>query len=260
MAFTLSYVSYYGEVPIAHLVDTVASADIPSLTHSDYEFVGWYYDTQYNQAVVIGDTLSDNTTIYAKWNSGNKYFARMNGHTLLEQVGSTTASIKYNNIDIPSPVQDRDVTLLTNGKIVPHQITLDNQNIGVIGKVYTGDVVLSAVKFISPPIIGIVGDNIYVLDTTNDESDTINVSSDNITIGTLYRVNQMLENVTSSTAEAFLPTANTLRIVYVPTAGYTLPSAITVTNARYEWDNISGVLILSNPTGIVTVTIRGVVE
>ena len=41
-------------------------------TRSGFTFGGWYYDLEFSNAVVAGDILSSNTTVYAKWISSSQ--------------------------------------------------------------------------------------------------------------------------------------------------------------------------------------------
>ncbi|MDE5566555.1 MAG: InlB B-repeat-containing protein, partial [Anaeroplasmataceae bacterium] len=41
--------------------------DLPTLSDSAYLFAGWYLDADGNDKVVVGDKLTDNITLYAKW-------------------------------------------------------------------------------------------------------------------------------------------------------------------------------------------------
>ena len=43
------------------------TADLPVLTQKGYKFLGWYYDPEYKTEVKEGDTLTQDTTVYAKW-------------------------------------------------------------------------------------------------------------------------------------------------------------------------------------------------
>lgn len=60
----------------------------------------------------------------------------------------------------------------------------------------------------------------------------------------------------ASTVEIFQNTS--LRIYFIVEDGYTLPTAITVTNATYTWNSKEGYIILSNATGNVLITITAV--
>lgn len=60
----------------------------------------------------------------------------------------------------------------------------------------------------------------------------------------------------ASTVEIFQNTS--LRIYFIVENGYTLPTAITVTNATYTWNSKEGYVILSNATGNVLITITAV--
>lgn len=47
-------------------------------------------------------------------------------------------------------------------------------------------------------------------------------------------------------------------LYFTADSGYSLPATVTVTNARYEWNQSTGKLLLRDPSGPITVTIEGV--
>lgn len=70
------------------------------------------------------------------------------------------------------------------------------------------------------------------------------------------------ENLTNVTATGTHPTSITygesVTLVYAASTNYALPDTVTVTGATYTWASDTGTLVLSNPTGAVTITITGV--
>lgn len=75
-----------------------------------------------------------------------------------------------------------------------------------------------------------------------------------------YAVYNIVTNLTGVTANASNPTTVSTvassTLIFTASTGYNLPSNITVTGAEFTWSN--GTLVLSNPTGNVSVTIAGV--
>lgn len=47
---------------------------------------------------------------------------------------------------------------------------------------------------------------------------------------------------------------NTATVTITPNEGYNLPSTVTVVNATYTWDSTTGIILLSDPTGNVTIS------
>ena len=69
---TLSYDSDYGDTPQSKSVAVgyaLAAADLPVLvdSHGEAIFDGWYYDTALTNKAAVGNTISQATTLYAKW-------------------------------------------------------------------------------------------------------------------------------------------------------------------------------------------------
>ena len=77
-----------------------------------------------------------------------------------------------------------------------------------------------------------------------------------------YAVYNITTNLTGVTANASNPTTvSTLAsstLTFTANTGYNLPDNVTVTGAEYTWTKSSGTLVLSNPTGNVSVTVAGV--
>lgn len=40
---------------------------LPKLTDDEYEFIGWYYDKDFTDKVILGEKIESNVTLYAKW-------------------------------------------------------------------------------------------------------------------------------------------------------------------------------------------------
>ncbi len=73
---------------------------------------------------------------------------------------------------------------------------------------------------------------------------------------------EIINALTNVTADGENPTTiaanDSVTLIYTANSGYTLPETITVTGASYTWEQSTGVLDISNPTGDVTITIVGV--
>lgn len=64
-------------------------------------------------------------------------------------------------------------------------------------------------------------------------------------------------NLTNCTSDSSNPTTieNTASVIVTANRGYKLPSTITVTNATYTYEQSTGMIDLSSPTGDVTITV-----
>lgn len=78
-------------------------------------FAGWYYDEDFTNIATAGDTLSENTTLYAKWSS---YITnKLNGATLLDGTYGTNSTIPdvfYQYIGSTAIVSARIVSAFTD--------------------------------------------------------------------------------------------------------------------------------------------------
>jgi hypothetical protein len=76
---------------------------------------------------------------------------------------------------------------------------------------------------------------------------------------TVYSITNSLTNCTASGASTIVEDG-TAAVTITANSGYDLPDTITVSGASYTWDKSTGTVVLSNPTGNVTVTVVGVKE
>ena len=79
-----------------------------------------------------------------------------------------------------------------------------------------------------------------------------------------YSITNVLTNVSAAAGNAtvLLSTQSSVALTYTANSGYTLPQGLTsaeldVVGCDFTWNQASGVLTLSNPTGNITVTIVG---
>ena len=72
-------------------------------------------------------------------------------------------------------------------------------------------------------------------------------------LSTAYSITTSITNGGSS-GPATINVGGTASITITPSSGYTLPSTVTVTNATSSYNNTTGVISLSNPTGNVTIS------
>lgn len=75
----------------------------------------------------------------------------------------------------------------------------------------------------------------------------------------VYSINTVLSNVTAASGNANTIIDGLSATLYFTAApGYSLPESVTVTNAWYDWNPITGKLFLREPSGPITVTVTGV--
>ena len=75
----------------------------------------------------------------------------------------------------------------------------------------------------------------------------------------MYSITTNLSNVSavSGNATTIIDGLSTT-LYFTADSGYSLPNSVTVTNAGYTWTQSTGKLVLRDPTGSVTITVKGV--
>lgn len=85
------------------------------------------------------------------------------------------------------------------------------------------------------------------------------VAYDGTYVPAVYTVTNTLSNVTGASGNPSTITEfGTVSLTFAANEGYELPNSVTVSGAEHTWDKSSGVLVLSVPTGPVTVTVTAV--
>lgn len=92
------------------------------------------------------------------------------------------------------------------------------------------------------------------------EKPTLNTVT--ITVACTKITYSITENLTNVTATGTHPTSiaygESVTLIYAADTNYKLPDTVIVTGATHTWASNTGTLVLSNPTGAVTITITGV--
>lgn len=129
-------------------------------------------------------------------------------------------------------------------------------------KVYNGSTLLTTITATTLDLTTVITTNgtynisVIATGTGYTDSDSSNVVEYN------YASYSITTNLTGVTANASNPTTvSTLAsstLTFTANTGYNLPSSVIVTGAEFTWTKSSGTLVLSNPTGNVSVTVAGV--
>lgn len=127
-------------------------------------------------------------------------------------------------------------------------------------KVYNGSTLLTTITATTLDLTTVITTNgtynisVIATGTGYTDSDNSNIVEYN------YATYNITTNLTGVTANASNPTTVSTvassTLTFTANTGYNLPSNITVTGAEFTWS--SGTLVLSNPTGNVSVTVAGV--
>ena len=129
-------------------------------------------------------------------------------------------------------------------------------------KVYNGSTLLTTITATTLDLTTVITANgtynisVIATGTGYTDSDSSNVIEYN------YGVYNITTNLMGVTANASNPTTvSTLAsstLTFTANTGYDLPDNVTVMGAEFTWTKSSGTLVLSNPTGNVSVTVAGV--
>ena len=65
--YSITYEENGGTTQTDLTEQTVLPTPLPTPTRSGYTFLGWYYDSSFTNAAVAGDSLTNDVTLYAKW-------------------------------------------------------------------------------------------------------------------------------------------------------------------------------------------------
>ena len=103
---------------------------------------------------------------------------------------------------------------------------------------------------------GVYNISVIATGTGYTDSDSSNIVEYNYTV---YNITTNLTNITANTSNpTTVSTIASSTLIFTANTGYNLPDNVTVTGAEFTWTKSSGTLVLSNPTGNVSVTIAGV--
>lgn len=107
----LMYIQYVVNFDTTNTYDTIPAIevtyipeDLPIPTRYGYEFLGWYYDFELENPVTYKDILTEDTTLYAKWNKSN-YLIYLDGSTIYTG-NITPINSGYLTNDLPIIKQD----------------------------------------------------------------------------------------------------------------------------------------------------------
>lgn len=129
-------------------------------------------------------------------------------------------------------------------------------------KVYNGSTLLTTITDTTLDLTTVITANgtynisVIATGTGYTDSDNSNVVEYN------YAVYSITTNLTNVSANASNPTTvstvSSSTLTFTASTGYNLPDNVTVTGAEFTWTKSSGTLVISNPTGNVSVTVAGV--
>ena len=129
-------------------------------------------------------------------------------------------------------------------------------------KIHNGSTLLTTITATTLDLTTVITTNgtynisVIATGTGYTDSDSSNVVEYN------YASYSITTNLTNVTANASNPTTVSTvassTLTFTASTGYNLPDNVTVTGAEFTWTKSSGTLVLSNPTGNVSVTVAGV--
>lgn len=92
--YTLSYSTEYGTAPSSVSISALTASELPELVFEGYTFEGWYYDSAYTNKAEVGDSITSNTTLYAKWEAKTVPTATFDLSTLNLSAGTHSITVK----------------------------------------------------------------------------------------------------------------------------------------------------------------------
>lgn len=153
-------------------------------------------------------------------------------------------------------------TISLNGSTIIITNPSSNGNFATSYKVFNGSTLLATVTSKTVNLstyISTVGTHSI---TVKAIGTNFNDSAASNAVNYIYNVYSITTNLTNVMANASNPTTvSTLAsstLTFTANTGYNLPDNVTVTGAEFTWTKSSGTLVLSNPTGNVSVTVAGV--
>ena len=129
-------------------------------------------------------------------------------------------------------------------------------------KVYNGGTLLTTITATTLDLTTVITANgtynISVIATGTGYTDSNNSNVVEYNYG-VYNITTNLTNVTANASNpTTVSTVASSTLTFTASTGYNLPDNVTVTGAEFTWTKSSGTLVLSNPTGAVSVTVSGV--
>lgn len=129
-------------------------------------------------------------------------------------------------------------------------------------KVYNGSTLLTTITATTLDLTTVITANgtynISVIATGTGYTDSNNSNAIEYNYG-VYNITTNLTNVTANASNpTTVSTVASSTLTFTASTGYNLPDNVTVTGAEFTWTKSSGTLVLSNPTGNVSVTVVGV--
>lgn len=112
--------------------------------------------------------------------------------------------------------------------------------------------------YVLPSAITVVGADYTYSDTTGEivlSNPTGNVSV-SVVCAVAYNLTVSVTNGSADITTGYVAQGGSRTITLSANENCTLPSSVTVSNASYTYDNATGTIVVSNPTGDVTVSAR----
>lgn len=128
------YINGHGTKPNDLTEQTNLPDKLPVLTETNWEFDGWYKDTEFKEKAIAGEALTSNITLYAKWNykntasedkkitfNFNEFKSACEGKTTTTTSNNkdsvkTNVEITYSQFKFPAGVKINDSLLNTQGR------------------------------------------------------------------------------------------------------------------------------------------------
>ena len=233
------------------------------------------YDITTNTTGVIED--ASNPTRLVEGSNAILYFSPMPDYALPETVTVTNARYQWNQstgkLELRDPTGPITVTV-TGVEIVPESYAIttthtaghfvaDTSNPTSIGEGTT--VQLKFTISASADFGTVTATGATVSHTVSGQVLSVTLKNPTgpvtvtITSRPLYYITTNLSHVSGTAANAnTIVDGLAVTLHFTADSGYSLPASVTVINARYEWNQSTGKLLLRDPTGPITIMVKGV--
>ena len=236
---------------------SIATLDFPSLTNNHMKLLIDNTANQVtifssnNQRVIVGisDVFIGNSSDYPESVS----FAIYDGTNWVNDDGTIEFTKLY-----PPTISISGATLT---------IVNDSRNSSYVTayKIYNGQTLLTATANTTVDLSSIISTaGTYNLTVVASGTGYTDSNASNAVEFSAYSITNALTNVSAAAGNAtvMLSTQSSVALTYTANSGYALPQGLTsaelnVVGADFTWNQSTGVLTLSNPTGNITVTIVG---
>ena len=119
----------------------------PEMSDDEYDFKGWFYEPTFETQAQFDDTLTSDTTLYAKWEESGGGGAMLDvtygGTKIIDSLEVTPpVAVTYDGSTIATLNAGDTKTLQCNGKVMASDVVIGDKTLQCNGKLMASDVVV----------------------------------------------------------------------------------------------------------------------